>query len=67
MNTTSSDDNNDPFAVTEIERLSPFRANIVLVTKTYFYVQGVGDSPSKYYERKWPHKFFFSKNNKFIH
>ena len=67
MNTTSSDDNNDPFAVTEIERPSPFRANIVLVTKTYFYVQGAGDSPSKHYERKWPHEFVFSKNPKFVH
>lgn len=64
MITTSSDEevlpgmfNTDPFAVTKTPR----------VTKTYFYVQGAGDSPSKHYERKWPHEFVFSKNPKFVH
>ncbi|KAK8892596.1 hypothetical protein M9Y10_029835 [Tritrichomonas musculus] len=66
MNATSSDDDNgqfsqgfnsDPFAVT--------KSNIV--TKTYFYVQDSSDGPSKYYERKWPHEFMFTKNTVFIH
>ena len=35
--------------------------------KTYFYVQGAGNSPSKYYERKFPHEFTSSNNPKFIH
>ena len=63
MNTTSSDDDNntDPFALTKSN------VNRPIVTKTYFYVQGAGDSPSKYYERKWPHEFMFSKNPKYIH
>ena len=55
MNTTSSDDDNtDPFAVTKsnVNRPSPFMADNVLVTKTYFYVQGAGYSPNNYYERK---------------
>ena len=71
MNTTSSDDDNntDPFAATKsnVNRPSPFMADNVLVTKTYFYVQGAGYSPNNYYERKWPHELVFSKNPKFIH
>ena len=38
---TSSDE--DPFALTKIER--------PIITKTYFYVNGAGNSPSKCYER----------------
>ena len=37
------------------------------VVKTYYYVQGAGLSPTKYYERKFPHQFIISRNPKFIH
>ena len=36
-------------------------------TKTYFYVNGAGNSPSKVYERKFPHQFITSTNQKYIH
>lgn len=36
-------------------------------TKTYFYISGSGNSPSKVYERKFPHQFITSNNPKFIH
>lgn len=57
--TLSSSSDEDPFAVTKVIR--------PITTKTYFYVNGAGNSPSKCYERSFPHEFVFSKNPKFIH
>lgn len=65
MNMSSSDDDNDPFALSKTNL--DLRVERPIITKTYFYVQGAGNSPSKYYERKFPHEFMFSKNSKFIH
>lgn len=39
----------------------------MLGTKTYFSVQGYGDSPSKHYEFKFPRQFITSTNLKYIH
>lgn len=62
MNMSSSDDDGtlspsvpDIFALTKSS--NSVRVERPLITKTYFYVQGAGNSPSKYYERKCPHEF----------